>query len=46
MLIWLVVLLFVLALAGGLVVHPFLFLIAVLAVAVLFVGPRYPRRPL
>ena len=38
MLMALVVLLLVLAIAGGIVIHPLLFLIALLAVIVLFTG--------
>lgn len=40
MLMALVVLLLVLAIAGGIVIHPLLFLIALLAVIVLFTGRR------
>ena len=40
MLMALVVLLLVLAIAGGIVVHPLLFLIAILAIVLLFSGRR------
>ena len=40
MLVALVVLLLVLAVAGGIVVHPLLFLIALLAIALFFSGRR------
>jgi len=44
MLVPLVVLLLVLAVVGGIVVHPLLFLIAVLAVLAFFSGRRGPGR--